>query len=930
MISFLKTSVLFSGLLITNLLYSQAVLFNRSGDETTKVFSLENTVSTLKVVFQNNELSHDSLVSDPKWMMSFGTSPVTMISDAGFEIKIIWTDWQAPGKKNNGDNLVILGKENFRLKNYHVKDEADGSKELRFNLTSSDIPLQVAVIYHLSPDKFYFRKKIDVTDTLQNIHYLQSISPLKGKISIVYSRTPSIKTPITIINSGGFGQPFAVTAGKTGAFFGVEYPASVNHGQAEKDIITVDLTVDIGEKIGRVPLSGEWAVIALTPEPYIQSWFYDYVKDIRVAPAEPYTLYNSWYDLRSPEYPGVKPGNIMNEENILKIIDLFKKNMIDKHNISMDAFVLDDGWDVYESDWVMRKETLPNGLKPISRKLKDLGSGLGIWFGPTGGYSFRMKRIDWMKKNAYEVVGEGRNNAMLCLGGKKYGELFEKRVTDMVKNHNVSYFKWDGIQFSCSEPDHGHPVGMYSRTAILNSLINKCNAVRSINPSVYLNITSGTWLSPWWVKYANQIWMDGGDFGFADVPSVNMRDAAITYRDFVLYDDFTTKGLWFPIANLMTHGIIKGNLENVGGENDPIDKFANDVVLYFARGISMYELYISPDLLKDEEWDVIGKSVNWAKEKKDLLSKTFMAGGNPTSGESYAYVHFKEQKGIIAARNPVITPGILNLRLKPDYGLASAAKSLVVEKVYPYRYILPRLYSCGEMVEIPLEGFETAIYEVYPVGEALSPLPAACRFDLIPGNDNTWQFKLYQGARNTYFLNPDAVMAMQWEGKNLNSLLELPQPRIAPPFSTTSSLNTDPLQPLTYSATQEATQVQISYLFKPDENSTSAHLPDFKASIDGHNMQVYIEKEKGKWYWVTVNALAGDHIMKLEFNNTEKPSQWSGSVEVWAKIEYPQPVQNITLLSNLKPNNRIFPPSPLKEGNTIKLIQIGSGKVHLK
>jgi len=371
---------------------------------------------------------------------------------------------------------------------------------------------------------------------------------------------------------------------------------------------------EIGEKIGGNWITGEWVVVSLTPDKYVENRFFKYVDDIRITPIRPYALYNSRYDLRAPEYPGVKPENVMNEKNILQIISLFKKNMIDKHQLQLDAFVLDDGWDVYESDWVLRKKEFPRGLKPISEELSHLGTDLGIWFGPTGGYSFRMKRIDWMKKNGYEVVGKTKNDAMLCLGGKKYGDLFRKRTTDLVKNDGVKYFKWDGIQFSRSEPDHGHPVELYSRRAILESVIEKCKAVRETDPSVYLNITSGTWLSPWWVKYANRIWMQGADYGYADVPVISQRDGAITYRDFILYDDLRQQEWWFPVSNLMTHGIIKGNLERLGGEGDPIHKFSDDVVLYFARGVSMYELYISPDLLTDGEWDAIGRSMNWAKD----------------------------------------------------------------------------------------------------------------------------------------------------------------------------------------------------------------------------------------------------------------------------------------------------------------------------
>ena len=99
--------------------------------------------------------------------------------------------------------------------------------------------------------------------------------------------------------------------------------------------------------------------------------------------------------------------------------------MIEKHNIKLDAFVLDDGWDVYESDWQVKKGDEPNGFKPLADELKKTNTTLGVWFATTGGYSFRMRRLNWMKEHGYETVGKTRDNMMLCLAGKNYSELFK-------------------------------------------------------------------------------------------------------------------------------------------------------------------------------------------------------------------------------------------------------------------------------------------------------------------------------------------------------------------------------------------------------------------------------------------------------------------------------------------------------------------------
>jgi frataxin-like iron-binding protein CyaY len=218
----------------------------------------------------------------------------------------------------------------------------------------------------------------------------------------------------------------------------------------------------------------------------------------------------------------------MNEKNILHIIDLFKKKMTDKYGIHLNAFVLDDGWYVYESNWMLNKTTFPNGLQPIVNASKPMGTTSGIWLGPTGGYSFRMNRINWMKAHGYETVGKTPNDAMLDIARPNYSKLLEQRVTDFTKQ-GVGYFKWDGIQFSSSESGNGHAIGYHSRRAAVESVSEKCKAVRAINPKEYLNITSGTWLSPWWLEYANQIWMQGADYGYANTPVINDRDAAMTY-----------------------------------------------------------------------------------------------------------------------------------------------------------------------------------------------------------------------------------------------------------------------------------------------------------------------------------------------------------------------------------------------------------------
>jgi hypothetical protein len=917
--------------------YSQEVQL-LPGNQGLKVFSLKNEKLTLKVVADSNGILSDSLTGEPGWITRNGGTPFTLASDAGFGLEFVWTDWQAPHASENAENPVILGKQDFGIDNVLVTRFPAGGGEIVFHLKGADFPMIAVLTYRLDPEAFYIKRKISVSDTVFGHHYLTSIMAARSEYCAVAAGPDgkTMKIPPSVLHKGSFGQPVAIVfPGHGSTFLGLEYPASANtENISTGGTFTASCSQEFGVKVGRDPIESEWAVEAFIPGVNAKQWFFRYLDDIRVAPARPYTLYNSWYDLRSPEYPKVAPGNIMNEANVFNIISLFKKNMLDKHHIRLDAFVLDDGWDVYESDWVLRKETFPNGLKPISDTLKKMGTSLGIWFGPTGGYSFRMKRVNWMKSHGYEVVGESRDNAMLCLAGKNYSDLFQKRVTDMVSKDGMGYFKWDGIQFSCSEPDHGHAVGIYSRRAILESLIDKCKAVRAIDPHVYLNITSGTWLSPWWVKYANQIWMQGEDYGYADVPSISQRDAAITYKDFVLYDDLVAKDWWFPVSNLMTHGIIKGNLERLGGEDDPLDKFTNDAVFYLARGISMYELYISPDLLNDGEWNAIGSAINWARDRYDILASTNMVGGNPMNREAYGYLHFNGKRGILAVRNPSISPAAMSVWLSEEYGIDPSAKNLVVEQVYPYRYISNQLTQAGASLEISLDGFETAVYEIYPLEDAKEPLLAGARFDVNAVSGYRYDLSVYDGSENIVFLNPDKIKEsnrggiddmITWDESKKN--VPAVKSHTAPLFRPGKEVNTLETMLECDPSMKDAT---FAVLLKPAKESEKAPFPVFTFRVNGKEVKVAQELEKGQWIWYKVPIGPDAKKVVAMIKKDRKSGSWKGKASVYLICRQKENPTQYVLTAREPVNARPTPPRPFENGVFQKTTLLGDEDIVVK
>ncbi len=872
----------------------------------TETYTLENGKIAYSLSFRDGIISGDTLRTLESWAQQNDSHPFAIVTDADFSIDIFWTGWSAPGKKQNADNDVHFTKKDFILDSVSIS-RVHGGQKAEFFFKPEGHHLLLAMTYFLPDSAFYIRKKLTIRDTVYAKHYLRFMAPLDFIV-------PQYEVE-SIVKKGGFGQPIGFLSSYGGAFYGLEYPAGTQLLKHCTSGYVIKAYQEIGQIIDDKGISSDWAVLGLSPDKNLKLWFYRYIDDIRVAPLRPYTLYNSWYDLRSPQYPGITPDHVMNQQNVMRIIDGLEQNMVKKYGIHLDAFVLDDGWDVYESDWQLNKQSFPNGLKPVSDRLAQMGTVLGMWFGPTGGYSFRDKRISWMKAHGYEVCGKEVHwhSAMLDLAGPKYSALFRKRITDFVKDYNVGYYKWDGIQFSCSDPKNGHPVGIYSRRAVMESVIDKCNAVRALNPDIFLNITSGTWLSPWWVKYANTIWMQGMDYGFAATPSISKRDAAMTYRDYVLYEDFVKNGFWFPISNLMTHGIIKGRLQKLGGESEPLDKFTNNALLYVARGVSMYELYISPDILTDAEWKAIAQSLEWAKANFDVLTNSFYFGGNPAKRQPYGYLHYKGKRGIVAVRNPFITDKAISIPLSDAYGLAADAQNLVVEQVYPYHQVLPRLYAAGDSVKVSLQGYETAVFEIYPVEQARYPLVTGAKFRLGNVADGKQEVLLYD-INNPRILNPKTVAKITDAAGNRVRLQDLSVSQSA--LTETYFIHDGGLYDFGFKS-PGAKDVQIAVLYEND--SSGAELPEINLITGNDTLNPHIYREKNKWIWLTYDVNSDDFNGMIKINGTV-----NGNLRIYAIYGRQLPVTKVYIQTRGDVRQKVMPPQIYQAGYVRQVKEIGS------
>ena len=791
-----------------------------------------------------------------------------------FSLDIVFAGFgPALGKNQNGENPSAITSKNFQYDGYNILNN-DNCKTLvlKYSLKDYLYSFYIDLYYKVVDNEPYIRKWIEISDSSEGIHFLDKINVEDFNFS-----NPKF-------SHGEFGQPVF----NKDIFLAVEYPAVqnlINENQIKIGYV-------IGKKITKDKIISYPSIIGVSPSDIkLEQSFMSYIDSIKVKGTRPFLLYNSWYDLRNPAI-AEDPESIMNEKNVLERIDSFKKYMVEKHNITLDAFVLDDGWDNYNSIWEIDTRHLPNKFTPFLSPLREMHTALGIWASPFCGYSNRDKRVKWGSEHGYEKTGD-----FLCFAGKNYKAQFERKMVEYTKEFNMGYFKWDGFLLACNEPDHGHLPGVYSREELISTYIHMMQAVRKINPDIFINITVGSWLSPWWLQYADCIWMQGEDYAYAeDVPSMNPRDKAITYRDAVLWDNYQNQKLLFPISSLMTHGIIKGRLNFLGGKDEALDSFTNEVMMYFGRGVMMWELYVSPDLLSDAEWDAIAKSLKWAKSNKDILSKTKMILGNPLKREPYGYVHLTSEKGIVLLRNPYLDSKEVTIKLDSSIGEMSSNEDYIVKIVYPYNKVLPEKFRFPGNLSFRLNGYEIVLLELIPVNKIEPNTPLGVRYDI----NEKGNIILYDefGAQINYTLYPQAEKkSVKLDGEPANITFKNTENIIVDG----NNLNGNFFVEVPYNYLN----AKLAFLIEPEGRLLKENMPLIKIFVNGLPVETTIEQENGRWFWITAPIQGGENRIQFELIFKEKSAS---KINLWLMAD--QILEAVLLNEKLNIDTELLPTKP--------------------
>lgn len=517
----------------------------------------------------------------------------------------------------------------------------------------------------------YFRQEITLRAVGQDV--------LVKEIVLFDQKVSGAKTVGTVDGS-------PVVAGNL--FFGYEHPMARNEA-GTNGVVRCSFLRNAVLKVGETLTQS--CVIGVVPAGQLRRGFLNYIERERAHPYRTFLHYNSWYDIAwvDRKYDETQSVNVINQ---------FGQELTEKRCVKMDSFLFDDGWDDNKTLWEFHGG-FPNGFTPLKKAAAKYDTDIGVWLSPFGGYAeTKEQRLKYGSQFGFET-----NSSGFSLAGPKYYQRFHDICLEMVQKYDVNQFKFDGLAA-------GSKAGENGLTRDGDAMLRLVEDLRAADPNIYINQTTGTWPSPFWLLYVDSTWRGGGDHWF--VGKGSWCQQWITYRDSQTYLNVVEGGPLYPLNSIMLHGIIYAtNAVHLNRISDA--DFADQVYSFFGNGTQLQELYITPQLLDKQNWDDLAEAARWARANADVLVDTHWIGGNPAKGEVYGWASWSPRKGILVLRNPDDKSATFTVDVKDFFQLPPHAKThYYLHSPWKQDRKQPSIeLKAGEPHSFDLEPFEVLVLE---------------------------------------------------------------------------------------------------------------------------------------------------------------------------------------------------------------------------
>ncbi len=461
-----------------------------------------------------------------------------------------------------------------------------------------------------------------VRDGASYVRQTVTLKANSADLPIVSLRMIDLVSPDLKLTGSVRGSPLAAD----NTYFGLEHPAAETHLAGRRGFMQIsrELPLKAGHEVSYS------AVMGVTAPGQLRRGFQAYLEAERARPYRTFLHYNSWYDIGY--------FSKYDEADALDAIHGVGEALAVKRGVKLDSFLFDDGWDDLQGEWRFHAG-FPNGFDNLKAAAAQYGAAPGVWLSPWGGYGKPKKaRLENGAAKGLETNAGG-----FVLSGPAYYEVFRKASLGLLQTSGVNQFKIDGA----GNADSVFPGAAFDSD--FQAAISLIGEWRKARPDLYVNLTTGTYPSPFWLPYADSIWRGGDDHDFLGVGS--WRQRWITYRDADTYAGVVSSGSLYPLNSLMLHGLIYArHAKHL--DSDPGHDFTDEVRSYFGTGTQLQELYVSHGLLSDADWDAIAQAAKWSRANADVLRDTHWIGGDPSLLEVYGWASWAPRKGIVVLRNP--------------------------------------------------------------------------------------------------------------------------------------------------------------------------------------------------------------------------------------------------------------------------------------
>jgi hypothetical protein len=470
-------------------------------------------------------------------------------------------------------------------------------------------------------------------------------------------------------------------------YVGFEHPLS--HTTVDGDHVRCTLPRDLPLRPeSPVVLS---SVVGTTRSGQMRRDFLEYVERERAHPYRTFLHYNTWYDIGY--------FSKYSEPEALAAIQAFGDQLVKQRGVVMDSVLFDDGWDDPKTLWGFHAG-FPDGFTRVRAEAAKYGFAPGVWMSPWGGYGNPQKdRLTYGRAQGFET-----NEGGFALSGPKYYARFRDTCLHMMRDYGVNQFKFDGT----GNASRAFPGSAFDSD--FDAAIHLIQELRGEKPDLFVNLTTGTYPSPFWLRYADSIWRGGEDHSFAGVGSD--RQQWITYRDGDIHEHVVKRGALYPLNSLMLHGMIYARHANKL-DVDPHRDFTSEIQSYFGTGTQLQEMYITP-VLTSGEWDTLAEAAKWSRANAATLRDTHWIGGDPKALEPYGFASWSAAGGIITLRNPSDRPQSFALDVGSALELPEeAARSYTATSPWQRDRGRPAVQlTAGQARSIALQPFEVVTMEL--------------------------------------------------------------------------------------------------------------------------------------------------------------------------------------------------------------------------